>query len=1146
MKSGAGLAPLNGPVDRPAAARAVGEARGATGEPFPRQPFSAAPAIPGYLLSVPLGHGSVATVWKAVHTRTGRQVAVRVFVDAAGVNWPFMKEEVERLVLLDRHPHVLTLLDADLGHVPPYAVTEYMEGGSLQQFVNPARRVGPVAVAHWLEEMARALAFAHGKGIIHADLKPANVLLDGHGHLRIADFGQVRVLSESRGTLSTLAYMAPEQAHRTEPRVSVASALQPDVRWDLYALGAIVYALLTGQPPHAESLEHALPLLPDVASRLDAYRAVAMAHSLRPLKAVQYRDPDLAAIVRKCLEPVPAHRYGTAQQIVDDLEHRKAHRLVSPLAHHPVHHVRTIVRRFPTVALVAAGVLLLAATGWWVRAATRHADLIRSLRLRATTMTRLGHDGEAATAWAELNRLTPSMGARANALDALRRLPMPLARLAQGDDVIAIAYNPAGTLLVTGSKDGQARLWDAATGRTVGPPLQHRGWVTAVAFSPDGVRVITGSLDHTARIWDAATGQPVGAVLQHNDGVTSVAFSPDSRHVATGSADHLVGVWDAVTGKRVSPLRRHLNRVVGVVFNRDGERVAAASWDGTGQVWSARRAERLGSPLTHAGRVNVIAFSPDGSKVVTGSWDRTARIWRSATGQPVGAVLHHADRVLCAAWSPDGRFVATGSADNTARVWNAATGVAVGAACQHPDQVLAVAFSPDGRWIATGSRDGMARLWEASTGDPAGTCRHDGWVTALAFSPDGRRLAVAAGAERAARIWDVSAIAPRLRRIESAVWGECARVSADHAVAVIGDFQGSLHVFAAATGIERRTIDAHPGGIQILAVGPDGARAATAGYDHRVRFWDIATGREIGQPRVAEAAVMVMAFSPSGRWVVTGGADHAARVWDARTGQPVGEPLRHAADVVAAAFSPDERWIVTGSRDATARVWDVASGRSPVPALIHHGAILAVAFSPDGTRIATASADATARLWATATGLPVGPVMEHPGGVGAVAFSPSGARLATGGADKVVRIWDTASGKRVGPELPQSQTVESLCWSGSGAYLAAGEYGDLVRIWAVPEGLEVGAPLRVRSDVVWLQFGAGDRTLFAAGRGLSQIQAWATPHLATQPPAQDVVREAMLRTGIRINRLGLPEPLIPASLSREAAPAPGRFARDGG
>jgi WD40 repeat protein/tetratricopeptide (TPR) repeat protein len=159
------------------------------------------------------------------------------------------------------------------------------------------------------------------------------------------------------------------------------------------------------------------------------------------------------------------------------------------------------------------------------------------------------------------------------------------------EPVLAVTFSPDGSrlLTVTGSevadpdRDSAARLWDLATGR--GLDLVHRGQVLHAGFSPDGRRVVTAAADQTARVWDAATGQPVTPPLRHRGKVRHAAFSPDGGLVATAGDDRAARVWDAATGEPITPPLTHPEAVMGCSFSPDGSRLATACLDGAARVW---------------------------------------------------------------------------------------------------------------------------------------------------------------------------------------------------------------------------------------------------------------------------------------------------------------------------------------------------------------------------------------------------------------------------------------------------------------------------------------------------------------------------------------------------------------------------------
>jgi eukaryotic-like serine/threonine-protein kinase len=280
--------------------------------------------VPGYQTQRFLGSGAYGEVWVGLDRNTGRKVAIKFYLHRRGVDWSLLAREVEKLRFLSADRYVVQLLDVGWNAEPPYYVMEYVEQGSLDDLL---RRHGTFTVPEAVElfqEISVGLAHAHGKGVVHCDLKPANILLDQDHKPRLADFGQSRLSHEQKPALGTLFYMAPEQADLEAV---------PDVRWDVYALGAMLYTLLVGAPPHRnDDTVSKIDSASDLADRLARYRhAIRVAPPANEHRRVPGMDRALAEIIDRCLAVNAADRFANVQEVLDALAARARNRSRLPL-----------------------------------------------------------------------------------------------------------------------------------------------------------------------------------------------------------------------------------------------------------------------------------------------------------------------------------------------------------------------------------------------------------------------------------------------------------------------------------------------------------------------------------------------------------------------------------------------------------------------------------------------------------------------------------------------------------------------------------------------------------------------------------------------------------------------------------------------
>jgi WD40 repeat protein/tetratricopeptide (TPR) repeat protein len=1025
-----------------------------------------------------IARGGMGVVFHARQISLNRLVALKMILAgqlAHETDVQRFTTEAEAAAHLD-HPGIVPIFEIGQHEGQHYFSMGFVEGQSLAQSLADGS-LPPRAAAALMAKVAEAIEYAHRRGVIHRDLKPANILIDAHGNPRVTDFGLAKKVQGDSGLtgsgqiMGTPSYMPPEQAGG--PRGAVGPAA------DVYALGATLYALVTGRPPF------------QAATAMDTVLMVLGEEPVPPRRLNGSVPVDLETICLKCLQKEPGKRYASAAEFGADLRRFLAD---EPIRARPVGRVERLgrwCRRNPWLAgaIGSAAALLMAVAGLsllYAKQQARHAGEQAEANQRiktalAESSRRLAMlDFERGRAAFEQGQIGPGLlwmvqtlkdatdsgdstwqrAARANLAAWRPHLPPLRAIFSHEGEVRTVAFSPDGQTVLTGSSDKTARLWDTASGRPIGQPMPLPFGIVSVAFSPDGSRVLTGDGDQTARLWDAATGQPIGRLMEHQGSILVVAFSPDGRIALTGSNDKTARLWDAVTGRPIGKPLEHEGEVRSVAFSPNGRIALTGSFDHTARLWDAQTGARIGAPLVHDDWVWSVAFSPDGRTILTACNDHTARLWDAQTGQLKGSPLRHPDVVKSLAISSDGKTILTGSPAKTAQLWDAATGQSIGKALQHQDQVIAVAFSPDGRIALTGSMDYTARLWDAATGQPIGRPMvHQSEVAAIAFSPDGQTVLTGSD-DKTARLWDVATGQPIAEPLDLEHPGAVTAVvfSADGATILTGSSDQTARLWDAATGQPIGPTLTYPNQIETVAISPDGQTLLSAGAD-KTRLWDAASGQPKGPPLMHAGEVFAVAFGPDSKTVLTGGWDKTARLWDVATGQPIGKALEHEGAVRAVAFSPDGRTFLTGGDDRTARLWDAATHQPIDRALPLPGRVRVVAFGPGGRVLLTESQDHVARLWDSATGRPLGKPMKHQRGFGAVAFSPDGRLLLTGSYDNLARLWDSATGQPLGKPMEHAEPVEAVAFSPDGrTFLTSSPDTSSLRRWEVPAQLSSDLP----------------------------------------------------------------------------------------
>jgi len=638
-----------------------------------------------------VGRGGMGMVFRAFDACLQRTVALKLLEPQYAQNElarsRFIREA--RAAAGVTHENVVTIHHVECveeKHLS-FLVMQFVRGRSLQDRLDEG---GPLSVREAVRiaaATASGLSAAHANNLIHRDIKPGNILLEqASGRVVLTDFGLARLTEDVKITQTgfvagTPLYMSPEQARGETV----------DHRSDLFSLGSVMYAMLTGVPPFQGS------------SPFTVLKQVTDSRP-RPVHEFNPAVPDsVVEVVDRLLEKNVRNRYANASEVAAALQAELVKLPPEPApspsgrrtSRSVPRYVRSWWRRnsLPVLASVAAvlGIVFLAEA------------------TKLTHWTLLGQRGQpvASAGSNDGGQATPSADDTEN---------RPRFALPPGEGPVwSVAFDPAGELLATATEGGTVRFWDAREGtvRGVLNNQKYKSPVRSIAFNHDGSRLATASDDGFVRLWDVKTKLETDMDFKHPFSVRCVAFSSDGSKLASGMLNGGVIIWDVESGKKLHVTVGHDGGVVNsIAFSPDGKLLVTGASDRSVKLWNVDDGSPQATMGNHTGAVYAVAFHPNGHVVASAGWDRSIRLWDVNTSQQVKMIDVFKEDIYSLAFSPSGRHLVAGGHDQTAKWIDVESGAVTKVYRGHGGLIHSVAITRDGTRIAAGSRNGTVRVWD--------------------------------------------------------------------------------------------------------------------------------------------------------------------------------------------------------------------------------------------------------------------------------------------------------------------------------------------------------------------------------------------------------------------------------------------------
>jgi len=1075
-----------------------------------------------------LGEGGMGKVFRVHHRDWNMDLAVKSplphLISNEGAVKNFISE-AETWVNLGLYPHTVSCYYVRIIDDIPRVFAECVEGGSLLDWIRGRDGESPKlyeggqkkALARILDtaiQFAWGLHFAHEKGLIHQDVKPANVMMTPDGAAKVTDFGLANARAaveedsvvRADGTVMadyggrTPAYCSPEQAEIAARR----ETKNPPNEWpkltrrtDIWSWAVSILEMFTGEVTWGGG------------QLVDA--AFEMYLEDGPEDGSLPRMPEgLIEVLRKCFKHNPEDRWHNMQQVAsklnevygqvageeysrtepetiklqgDSLNNRavsmldlgrqeEAGKLFGKILKVVPHHIEAtfnmamyewehhgitngeVCRRIEEVCRV-------------------HADELRSNHILGKTYLYFGEYSKAVT------YLRKAAQIEGEDIETLKTLGLAMCAEAGASEDPALWNNVENCfkkVLQKGYEDQCVVAGYALSLKRQGLGDKANHFYNQAVQKHKNMPL---SLDDAFHRF--LPGYEVVASRTFSR-IKSLAFGQDGQHAFISDINGIAVLY-INNEKNLESIQYKVKKgdVNSVATSPDGRFALTKSGDKLLSLWDVKTGRRLRTFANQSGHVISMSISPDGLYALTGSSDRNLRIWDMGTGRCLLTFKGHTMAVNSVGFSPDGKYALSGSSDKSLRLWDIKTGKCRHKFEGHNDRITCVGFSPDGRYALSGSSDKSLRLWDIKTGK----CRHkfeghNDLVTCVGFSPDGR-YALSGSSDKSLRKWDVkTGILKDVFVFKTPVKALAITLNSQLILLAHGNTLSLMDVL----NQDRYRIP------YVLSM-----PLSTREVEVRSREF-LQKLEKAGKHLLDEEYPVALQYISEAR-AMDGydGDTEALALWGELLARFPVKKLRstwertfkgHRGIINSTAIDPHGRYVLSGYRDKKLRLWDIKAGKPSLTLEGHTDQVTSLAIAKNGMHAVSGGRDKTVRLWDLERGTCIQTFDGHTGSVSAVAISPDGRYALSGGDDRELRLWNLNLGSCIEIFDEHTKSVASVAFGPDGRYAVSGGGDKTVRLWDLEKGSciqvleghrEAVTAVAISPDGYYTLSGGDDKTL---------------------------------------------------------------------